>query len=79
MDDFWQPDKIAHYKYCYDHTIKAKKGTTFFWGLCVAVGVSAWKELYNDALMKRGTPDWGDVQANYLGCRDAWEGKQSKF
>ena len=56
-----------------------KKCNNILWGLFVLFGVSVWKELYNDALMKRGTPDWGDVQANYLGCRDAWEGKQSKF
>ena len=65
MVDFWQPDKIAHYKYCYDHTINAKKGTTLFWGLCIAIGVSGYKELYNDKILKKGTPNWGNVQANY--------------
>ena len=76
MDDFWQPDKIAHYKYCYNAT---KKCNNILWGLFVLFGVSVWKELYNDALMKKGTPDWGDALANYYGCKDAWDGKESKF
>ena len=79
MTFVWSEDKIAHYKYCYKCTSNAKSGFTFLWGLIVFISVSVWKELYNDWLMGRGTPEWGDVKANYFGCKDAWEGKASRF
>lgn len=75
----WKSDKIAHYKYCYEHTINAKKGTTFIWGCCVMAGVSFYKEVINDLIMKKGTFDLLDMKANFDGCKDAWNGKESKF
>ena len=77
--NFWQADKIKHYKYCYTHTISAKKGFTLFWGICVGLTVSAFKELGNDLILKKGTPSIEDCRANYWGCQDAWNGKESKF
>ena len=76
MDNFWQPDKIAHYKYCYDHT---KKCNNIIWGICVLFGVSFYKEIIHDLIMKKGTPDFGDVLANYYGCKDAIINKERKF
>jgi len=75
----WKSDKIAHYKYCYEHTKKALKGTTLGWSLCVFTGVSFYKEIIHDLIFQKGTCDKGDVYANWCGCMDALKGKESRF
>lgn len=75
----WADDKQKHYKYCFEHTKKAPLLLCPIWGLCVFVGVSAWKELYHDWYKKLGTPDWQDVHANLIGVVDAILNKNSRF
>ena len=64
-------DKQQHYDFCRNATKKAPKILRPIYGLGVFIGVSIYKEVINDLLLKRGTPDWGDVAANAYGVLDA--------
>lgn len=75
----WTDDKQKHYKYCFDHTMNAPKILRSIWGICVFIGVSFYKEVINDFLMKKGTFDIQDVHANIIGCMDALNNKESRF
>lgn len=72
----WQSDKIEHYKYCYQHT---KKHNNIIWAFCVFIGVSFYKEIIHDLIIKKGTCDIQDVKANFIGCKDAIMNKESRF
>lgn len=67
----WAEDKQKHYNFCFNVTKKAPKILRPVWGVAVFLGVSVGKEVVNDLILGRGTPDWGDVQANYAGVKDA--------
>ena len=67
---FWKPDKIAHYEFCFRWTRKAPPVLRPAWGIIVFLAVSIGKELIWDLILKRGTPEWEDVWANWLGSID---------
>lgn len=66
----WADDKIKHYIFCYNATAKAPIMLRPIWGVMVFTGVSLYKELINDALLGKGTPDLQDVRANLTGVID---------
>lgn len=75
----WAEDKQEHYKYCYNATNKAPGKLKIVWGAAVFVGVSFYKEIIHDLILRKGTPDIEDVEANLIGVKDAILGKESKF
>ena len=67
----WTEDKQKHYEFCYKTTSKAPKLLKPIWGVTVFLGVSLYKELVNDLLLGKGTPDLEDVKANFQGVKDS--------
>jgi hypothetical protein len=62
-----------HYDYCYNVCDKFRFifPFSFLFAIIFFVIVSFYKEVIHDLLLKKGTPDWLDVYANWLGCWDA--------
>jgi hypothetical protein len=74
----WQEDKIKHYKFCYNLTMKSPIAFRLIWAICVLIG-GALKEVFWDKLLKRGCCEWNDFLADLYGCNDAIFNKKSKF
>ena len=75
----WEEDKKKHYEFCFKTTEKAPKLLRPVWGVAVFIGVSLYKELINDLILGKGTPDLGDVRANFQGVKDSILNKDMKY
>ena len=62
-----QPDKLSHCKWCFGISFVAFLALGPICAIAITMGIGIVKEVVYDYLLKKGTPERGDIYADMIG------------